>query len=121
MKSSKFTVSQAAPNDAIENYGEPIIKYIAAKMKRELAEAVLDILAIHNEIIIAERELPPVENVYPSTTEFRREIEWAPFVRCKDCEWWTKGKDSLQGRCELMKMYPTGEWYCGNGRRKDNG
>ena len=24
-------------------------------------------------------------------------------VRCKDCKWWTKQEDSLQGRCALMR------------------
>ena len=40
-------------------------------------------------------------------------------IRCKDCEWWEKQKDSLQGRCELMQMYPTGAWYCGNAQRRE--
>ena len=39
-------------------------------------------------------------------------------IRCKDCEWWEKQKDSAQGRCELMQMYPTGGWYCGNAQRR---
>ena len=43
-------------------------------------------------------------------------------IRCKDCKWWTKQKDSLQGRCALMQMYPTGEWFCGNAQeRKEDG
>lgn len=37
---------------------------------------------------------------------------------CKDCDWWTKQKDSLQGRCELTGSYPTSEWYCGNARKR---
>ena len=40
-------------------------------------------------------------------------------VRCKDCEWWTKQQDSAQGRCALLQIYPTGAWYCGNGRRTE--
>jgi len=40
-------------------------------------------------------------------------------ICCKDCEWWTKQKDSLQGRCALMQMYPTGGWFCANARRKE--
>ena len=39
-------------------------------------------------------------------------------IRCKDCEWWEKQKNSLQGRCELMQMYPTGAWFCGNAKRR---
>lgn len=40
-------------------------------------------------------------------------------VRCKDCRFWTKQNDSLQGRCLLSGNYPTREWYCANGERKD--
>ena len=39
-----------------------------------------------------------------------------PVTKCKRCKWWTPHPYSLQGRCELYKTYPTGEWYCANGR-----
>lgn len=44
----------------------------------------------------------------------------APVVRCKDCTYWTKIKDSAQGRCALFCHYPTGSWYCANGERKED-
>ena len=48
-----------------------------------------------------------------------KKIKPAPeVIHCKDCEWWTKQDKSLQGRCELMQMYPTGEWFCGNAQKK---
>lgn len=47
----------------------------------------------------------------------KREIQ-PEIIRCKDCDWWTKQEDSVQGRCELMQMYPAGGWYCGNARRR---
>lgn len=45
--------------------------------------------------------------------------DFVKVVRCKDCEWWSKQKDSLQGRCGLSGTYPTGNWYCANGKRKE--
>ena len=39
-------------------------------------------------------------------------------IRCKDCKWWKKQKYSLQGRCELLQIYPTGAWYCGTAQRR---
>ena len=39
-------------------------------------------------------------------------------IRCKDCNFWTKQEDSLQGRCALMGTYPTGNWFCGNAERR---
>lgn len=47
----------------------------------------------------------------------KREIQ-PEIIRCKDCDWWTKQEGSVQGRCELMQMYPAGGWYCGNARRR---
>lgn len=44
----------------------------------------------------------------------------APVVRCQDCMYWTKMKDSAQGRCALFCHYPTGGWYCANGERKED-
>lgn len=40
-------------------------------------------------------------------------------IRCKDCAWWTKQEDSLQGRCTLLRIYPTGVWFCGNAERRE--
>lgn len=51
--------------------------------------------------------------IEPMNREIQPEI-----IRCKDCDWWTKQEDSVQGRCELMQMYPAGGWYCGNARRR---
>ena len=39
-------------------------------------------------------------------------------IRCKDCDWWAKQEESLQGKCTLLQIYPTGGWFCGNARRK---
>lgn len=38
-------------------------------------------------------------------------------VKCEDCLYWEKQKDSLQGKCCLFGNYPTGKWFCANGRR----
>lgn len=46
-------------------------------------------------------------------------LEQPEIIRCRNCCWWTKMEDSLQGRCALSGSYPTGAWYCGNARRKD--
>ena len=68
---------------------------------------------------------------YYDDCDFRNDVGWCPescrqykhkddvrVVRCKDCEYWTKQVDSLQGRCALGGHYPTGYWYCANGERK---
>ena len=41
-------------------------------------------------------------------------------VRCENCLWWTKQKNSLQGKCRLnQNSYPTGRWYCADGARRE--
>lgn len=40
-------------------------------------------------------------------------------VHCRDCKWWEKYKDSLQGRCSLHSISPTGSWYCANGVKEN--
>lgn len=48
------------------------------------------------------------------------ELEMSELIVCKDCEFWEQEKNSLQGRCCLLQMYPTGEWFCANAKRKEN-
>ena len=50
--------------------------------------------------------------------EYAPTIDAVPVVRCKDCKWWTKQEKSIQGRCALAGIYPTGSWYCGNGGKE---
>lgn len=33
-------------------------------------------------------------------------------IYCKDCYYWNKQKDSIQGRCSKYGFYPTGYYYC---------
>ena len=46
-------------------------------------------------------------------------LEQPEIIHCRDCEWWTKQQDSIQGRCARYGMYPTGEWFCGNAERRE--
>lgn len=40
-------------------------------------------------------------------------------IRCKDCQWWTKQPDSVNGKCALLRHYPMGDWQCAIGKRRD--
>ena len=55
---------------------------------------------------------------YPRVIESLEELPSVQpeIIRCKDCKWWDKQEMSLQGRCSLLQMYPTGGWYCGNAK-----
>lgn len=42
-------------------------------------------------------------------------------IRCKDCRFWEQTTDSLQGLCYLLRMNPTGMWYCANAKPINDG
>ena len=60
-----------------------------------------------------------LENKICELTEKVEQLEEAHVVRCRDCEFWAGTQDSLQGKCLLTGEYPTGAWYCANGRIKE--
>lgn len=45
----------------------------------------------------------------------------AEVVRCRDCRFWNKMSDSAQGRCILSENYPTGTYFCANGKKRMDG
>ena len=58
-------------------------------------------------------DIKPIINSIPAA-------DVRPVVTCAECKWWTKQEASLQGRCELLQMYPTGAWFCANGKREES-
>lgn len=83
-------------------------------IKREDAiDAVLDIYYNTSDIDLGGERLEAAILNIPAA-------DVAPVVRCQNCMYWTKMKDSAQGRCALLCHYPTGGWYCANGERKED-
>lgn len=64
------------------------------------------------------------EYIYEETTDadgIDCYIKRGELIRCKDCDWWTKQEDSLQGRCDRYGVYPTCYWYCAGARERREG
>ena len=77
---------------------------------------IIDADKLHYKQVYIQTE----KGLRPALVVFAKEIRKMPeMVLCKDCKWWTKQSDSPQGRCELFHHYPTGGWYCANGRREN--
>ena len=103
-------------------------KNVGTKLGTNLAEVGTDSIS-RQQVIGALRNYLVGKNVPCDGTLTCRLIEnevisklpsaQSEIVRCKDCDWWTKQEDSLQGRCALLQMYPTGGWSCGNARRRE--
>ena len=94
-------ISRKAAIDAVSEYATIWMSYTDDMSASEIAEEALS--AARDTMIRIMREQPAVQ---------------PEIIRCKDCDWWTKQEDSVQGRCALMQMYPAGGWYCGNARRR---
>ena len=94
------------------------------KMMDDLISRQAAIDALQKEI---NKGIPPFDDVIGSircgVRLARNIIEDLPsaqpeLLKCKDCYWWTKQEDSMQGRCERYKFYPTGYWYCAGARER---
>ena len=64
-------------------------------------------------VVVDEHKSKFCKQFYEDYEEAQPEI-----IRCKECKWWTKQDDSLQGRCALLQIYPTGGWFCGSAERR---
>ena len=60
-----------------------------------------------------------LEHYISEISENVAQLEEAHVVRCRDCDFWMGTQDYLQGKCLLTGEYPTGAWYCANGKIKE--
>ena len=55
-------------------------------------------------------------------------IDAVPVVRCRECENWEKDwepngfdPDNPRHFCSVNDMFPTGDWFCKDGQRREDG
>ena len=123
----------ATDTDLCKRYGNctPWIPYSAVRklisdMILEAKESCDDAVSrqVAVECVYKALRTPPPKGVLTDTMSLATAMVYdaspiqPDIIRCKDCEFWTKQKDSIQGRCALHKMYPSGNWYCGTARRR---
>ena len=94
-------ISKQAAIDAVSEYGGVWMEYSRGMTKDEIAQRALN--SAKATMIRIVKQLPSAQ---------------PEIIRCKDCKYWTKQEDSLQGRCALFGIYPTGRWYCANAKKK---
>ena len=75
------------------------------------------------DLIERQAAIEVVKHAWAKGLEPTQYLEELPAVetevlKCKDCYWWTKQSDSLQGRCDRYGFYPTGYWYCAAARER---
>lgn len=62
-----------------------------------------------------------LQNAYNEGYEQSKKDASGNIIRCKDCRFWERTTDSLQGICYLLRINPTGMWYCANARPINDG
>lgn len=111
-------------------FGEHVVKHISS----ELAERIMDILEREEEIIVKQSDLRVSEFIPTESVEYRRQINWSPLVRCKDCIHKPTGSGANHDitfpkqdykcpcRCDddWYSWMPDDDWFCANGERRED-
>lgn len=92
------------------------VKYIIKQLSQGLSDKLLTILDKENEIIVKQSELMVNDYMPTNSVGYRRNIEWCPLVRCKDCKHYIKHDK----RCGLLNHGMKVDDFCSEGERKDN-
>lgn len=94
-------------------------EYIVNRLSSELANRIMGILEREEEIIISQSDLRAREHMPTNSVEYKRQINWSPLVRCKDCKYGIDWDGRLG--CEWHGFYRTEpNWFCADGKRKDD-
>lgn len=89
-------------------------EYIVKRLSSELAERIMGILEQEKEIVVVQSDLRVSEFIPTNSVEYRRQINWSPLVRCKDCVYW----NATEKVCvDMMTADENG--FCSWGERED--
>lgn len=89
-------------------YTDFIIKQLSA----QLAERIMTVLLHEGEIVASLSDLRVEEYRPTNSVEYRRQINWSPLVRCKDCKYYNRQHHYCEG---------IGNWFGYEGEWSDNG
>lgn len=95
-------------------FKEHILKHISS----ELAERIMGILEWEKEIIVGQSDLRVSEFKPTNSVEYRRQINWSPLVRCKDCKW--RGELGCAVSIVDESDIPKDDDFCSWGERKED-
>ena len=95
-------------------------EYIVKRISSELAERIMDILEREEEIIVGQSDLCVSEFIPTNSVEYRRQINWSPFVRCKDCKHNILNRINGNAYCDLgIALYQLDD-FCSRGERRED-
>lgn len=95
-------------------YTDFIIKQLSA----QLAERIMTVLSNEGEVVARLSDLRVEEYRPTNSVEYRRQINWSPLVRCKDCEFYNADEKWCRrlGLCGAFNE----DGFCSHGERKED-
>ena len=106
----------------VKEYSE-YVEFIVKQLSSELAERVMGILEREEEIIVGQTDLRVSEFKPTNSVEYRRQINWSPLVRCKDCKHYSEDGWGY-GNCYRPNVYylrMNDHGFCSWGERREDG
>lgn len=89
---------------ANQKEGSGFVEFIVKQLSSELAERIMGILDREEEIIVRQSDLRVSEFMPTNSVEYRRQINWSPLVRCKDCKHYSEDGWGF-GNCYRPNVY----------------
>lgn len=96
-------------------------EYIAERLSSELGERIMGILDREEEIILSQSELRVSEYMPTSSVEYRRQINWSPLVRCKDCKHHEYEEPGMIYCPNWVGGWVGEDFFCKAGERREDG
>lgn len=93
-------------------------KNIIKRISSELAERIMAILEREEEIIVRQSDLRVSEFMPTNSVEYKRQINWSPLVRCKECKHYWKNNPSDD--VPVCLASPKDDAFCSEGERKED-
>lgn len=124
---SNYTETAVAnvPKAYVDNQKEDsgFVEFIVKQLSSELAERIMGILEREEEIIVGQTNLRVSEFTPTYSVEYRRQINWSPLVRCKDCKHYSEDGWGF-GNCYRPNVYyqrMSENDFCSYGEREEDG
>ena len=123
-KPYKETAVENIPKENLAYFngdGSGYTDFLIKQLSAQLAERIMTVLSHEGEIVASLSDLRVEEYMPTNSIEYRRQINWSPLVRCKDC----KHRDPEDHKCDSGEMERAGcifkvgdEYFCAYGERR---
>ena len=97
--------------------GDGFAEHLVKQLSLGLSDKLMTILDKESEVIVRQSEVKVSEYKPTNSVEYRRQIEWSPLVRCKDCKHCSCDSIFNEYWCNGRKVVSDG--FCNYGEKKD--